>query len=197
MAGVRRALAPALVALLVASAGCGFLGGGNGTPAGDTPAAATTAGGPATTTSGGPAGNATTDPPADGPSPTPTATPEPTPTLTPVVTHESGIVVTEINADPPGSDAENLNGEYIVIENTGDLPVDLEGWRVTDADGNVHTFKDVTLDNGESLTLHSGSGFQNDTDRYWIADGPVWDNNGDRVYIYDDGGQKIYERPYR
>lgn len=192
MAPPTRLVAPVLVALLVLLAGCSVLGGG-GTPAATT--TATPAGGTATATASPTATSTETTTEATGPgSATPTDTLQPTETSF----SDAGIRVVEVNEDPAGADAENLNDEYIVLENTGDLPIDLSGWRVKDLDGHVHTFQDgVELGIGETLTLRSGAGSQTATDRFWWADEPVWDNNGETIYVFDDRGQKVYQRTYR
>lgn len=195
-----RTLGPLALAALVVLAGCSAIGGGDpptaspdsavGTP---TDAATGTAAvtDTATTADDGVEAEGT----EDTPTPTATATPTPPPTVT--VVSETGIRVVEINADAEGRDTNNLNDEYIVLKNTGDLALDLSGWRVKDDDGHVYEFRDgFTLDIGATVTLHSGSGTQTEDHRFWWADEPVWDNGGDTISIYDDGGRKVYERSY-
>lgn len=191
----QRALGPLLLALLVALAGCSVIGGGGTNPTAspddgaastDTAANATVT---ATTTAAG-----TDD---DGADAAGTTTPTPTSPPTETVVSETGIRVVEIHADADGRDANNLNGEYIVLKNTGDQPLDLSGWRVKDNDGHVYTFRDgFTLDIGETVTLHTGTGTQTEDHRFWWADEPVWDNGGDTISIHDDGGHEVYERSY-
>ena len=41
---------------------------------------------------------------------------------------EGAIEITDIQANAPGSDAENLNGEYVTIQNSGDSAVDFSGF---------------------------------------------------------------------
>jgi len=193
----RRPVAPVLVALLVLLAGCGVLGGDASTPVGTAATAATEA------PTDSPVANETTAPATEAvasPTPTATATPAgPTATAPPTETvfSETGLRVVEVHADAEGRDGENLNDEYIVLKNTGDGPVDLSGWRVKDGDGHVYEFPDgVTLGIGETITLHSGSGTQTETDRYWWADGPVWDDGGETIFVFDERGQKVYQRTY-
>jgi micrococcal nuclease len=106
-------------------------------------------------------------------------------------TPESGddVTITQIHEDAWGDDGDHLNDEYVTIENTGGDTVDLSGWTVTDEAGKTYTFPSgVSLSPGESVTLHSGSGTDTSTDRYWDAGSPVWNNGGDTVTVSNDGG---------
>lgn len=179
----RRLLAPVLLALVVLLAGCGVLGGGSTPTAGTTP---TPTDGGTPTSNGTASVNATVT--VEG-TPSETSTPLPTPTKV----SPTGIRVVEVQAE-----ADFLNGEYIVIKNTGDNLLDLAGWSVKDSDGHVHTFQDgVTLEVGKTLTLYSGQGSQQPTKRYWWSDEFVWDDDGEKIKIFDDTGQEVYNRTYR
>lgn len=110
---------------------------------------------------------------------------------------ESGLVVREIVADAPGNDNENLNGEYVRLANAGDESIDLAGWTVRDGAGKTYAFADgTTLAPGEAITLHTGSGTDTATDRYWGRDGAVWNNGGDTVTVRDADGEVVAERSY-
>lgn len=82
---------------------------------------------------------------------------------------ESGdLAITKIHADAPENDNENLNGEYVVFENIGSESVDLSGWTVSDEASHTHTFPSGTsLASGATVTLHTGSGADTTSDRYW------------------------------
>jgi competence protein ComEC len=193
MAFDRRLLAPVLVAAMVLLSGCGVLGGG-GTPTSGPEATTaetdTVTSTVSTTTTNATVTTSTTGTVAAG---TGTSTPFPTPTQA----SPTGIRVVEIQADGEGADGSDLNAEYIVLKNTGDDLLDLSGWSVKDEDGHVHTFADgVRLEVGATMTLHSGSGSQSTTDRFWWADGPVWDDHGETITIFDDTGNKVYDRTY-
>ncbi|WP_338728651.1 lamin tail domain-containing protein [Haladaptatus sp. DJG-WS-42] len=120
-----------------------------------------------------------------------------TPTTT-EVTPDGGVslVVKQVHADAAGRDGENLNDEYLVFENTGSEPLSLAGWTVRDEAGKTYTFSELTLDPGATVTLHTGSGTDSDTDRYWDASGPVWNNDGDTVTVTDDEGTVVVEVTY-
>jgi len=189
-----RPLAPVALVLLVVLAGCA-IGGAGSTPTGSQLQQAT-ASATATNGSGGPSPTGAANGTADGAgTPTPRLSPTRSPTAN--IVSESGIRVVEIHEDAEGRDVNNLNDEYIVLENTGEAPIDLSGWSVKDEDEHVHTFKDgVTLEIGETITLHTGQGTQTESHRFWWSEVPVWDNNGDTISIHDDGGHQVYERSY-
>jgi competence protein ComEC len=107
------------------------------------------------------------------------------------------LAIAAINADAEGDDAENLNDEYIILENTGDAPLELGGWTVSDEAGKTYTVPDgVTLAAGAQLTLHSGSGTDTETDRYWGQGSPVWNNGGDTITVTTADGEVVLEETY-
>ncbi|WP_410764696.1 lamin tail domain-containing protein [Haloferax sp. DFSO60] len=100
-------------------------------------------------------------------------------------------------ADAPGNDNENLNGEYVRLQNDGDTAFDLSGWTVSDAAGATYTFADgTTLNPGDRLTLYTGSGTDTATERYWGRSGAVWNNGGDTITITTSDGQTALTYSY-
>jgi micrococcal nuclease len=110
----------------------------------------------------------------------------------------SGDIAVTINADAPGDDAQNLNGEWVRFTNDGVAPVDLDGWEVADeSSSNRYRFAEVRLDPGESVTLYSGCGADEVTRRYWCASGGgVWNNDGDTVFLRDPSGNLVLAESY-
>jgi competence protein ComEC len=113
-----------------------------------------------------------------------------------VRTERARIAISEIHADAAGDDRENLADEYVVVTNRGDEPVDLSGWVLTDESGARYTFPDVVLDPGASVTVRTGQGVDTDTDLYWGAGRPVWNNDGDTVTLLRPDGGTVTEVPY-
>jgi competence protein ComEC len=106
--------------------------------------------------------------------------------------------LTEVDADAAGSDAENLNDEYIVFTNTGNAPLDLSGWQLRDAANHSYTIPDgVTLESGAQITVHSGSGENTNTDLYWNVSQPIWNNGGDTVIVVDTEGMTVLRETYQ
>ncbi|CAN5890695.1 hypothetical protein BH23ACT5_BH23ACT5_03410 [soil metagenome] len=98
------------------------------------------------------------------------------------------IEIVEVEHDPPGNDADNLEAEYVVVANTGTEPVDLTGWTIRDESTvNRYFFPEGTmLQPGASLTVSSGDG------PFGFGLGtPVWNNDGDTVYLVDDQGRYV------
>lgn len=109
----------------------------------------------------------------------------------------SGLVIAEIDADAPGNDNANPNGERIVFENRGETPIDLGGWTVSDAADHTYTFPHrFMLGPGEQVTLHTGSGTDARNELYWGASGAVWNNDGDTVTVRNTAGETVAERSY-
>lgn len=105
--------------------------------------------------------------------------------------------ITEIHADAAGNDNENLNDEYVTFTNTGSEPLDLSGWMVSDEADHRYTFPDgASLAAGATVTLHTGSGSDTVSNRYWGASGAVWNNGGDTVLVTDDAGTLVASKSY-
>jgi micrococcal nuclease len=110
---------------------------------------------------------------------------------------ESGLTITQIHADASGNDNTNLNDEYITVKNTGNETLDLSNWTVTDTAGHTYTMPSgVTLAPDESITLHTGSGADTQTDLYWDRSGAVWNNGGDTVTVTTESGTTAAQRAY-
>jgi hypothetical protein len=58
--------------------------------------------------------------------------------------------IKEFLPNPAGKDQD---GEYITLENTGTVGVNLDGWKLKDASGKTYTIRGKTLSAGEELTL--------------------------------------------
>ena len=125
----------------------------------------------------------------------PVATPTPT-TVTDGGTVGGELAVTTIHADAAGDDRENLNDEYVVFQNTGDEPLDLTDWTVSDEAEQTYTFPEYTLEPGETVTLRTGSGTDTETDLYWNSGSPIWNNGGDTVIVTNSAGQQVLSESY-
>jgi LysM repeat protein len=113
---------------------------------------------------------------------TPTFTPMPTSTDTPIpfeppsadmtatAAAESGATVTPLPTSVPSEGvlqveiaevvgAGQVDQEGVVITNTGARLADMQGWTLSDVDGNVYTFPNFRLwGNGSSVTVHTRIG---------------------------------------
>lgn len=86
----------------------------------------------------------------------------------------------------------NLQDEWVQISNTGASPVSLNGWKIED-EGSKHTytFQPYTLNAGTTVTVFTEKGTNSATELYWQLDNPVWNNDGDTAYLYDDSGKLV------
>lgn len=80
---------------------------------------------------------------------------------------------------------DNLNDEYVVLKNTGNSNINLEGWTLEDEADHTYTFPNFNLDAGSTVTIHTGSGDDTSTDLYWGSGTTVWNNAGDTTYLND------------
>jgi len=110
---------------------------------------------------------------------------------------DSGLAVATMHADADGHDGDNLNDEYVVLENRGDRTIDLSGYTVRDEANHEYTVPDgVTLRPGEQITLFTGSGSDTDDSLYWGSSRPIWNNDGDTVYVETANGTSVVEYEY-
>jgi micrococcal nuclease len=116
---------------------------------------------------------------------------------TATATATTGLRVVDINADAPGNDHENRNGEYVVFANGGDRSLALGGWTVSDAAGHTYRVPDGTeLAPDERRRLYTGSGTDTGDGLYWDADGAVWNNEGDTILVRNETGAVVLRRTY-
>ncbi len=109
-----------------------------------------------------------------------TATPLPTPLPS---TGELKIEITEILG------AGQVDQERVVVMNVGDRLADMQGWTLSDADGNVYTFPNFRLWAGGSATVHSRIGQDGNppANFYWGKLEAVW-SLGEVATLKDSDG---------
>jgi hypothetical protein len=119
--------------------------------------------------------------PTPGDTPTPTYTPSPTPSLTPT---PSGVHIEYVEWNPSGDEYE---GEYVQIENRGPGSQDMTGWTLGDTSDHLYHFPTgFILAGGVSVRVWTKEGDDTQTNLYWGRDGPVWGNDGDTAYLWDE-----------
>jgi hypothetical protein len=75
--------------------------------------------------------------------------------------------------DSPGSDGGSnlgLNAEWVRITNNGRRARTLTGWTLRDQAHHVYRFGTFRLGAGKSVVIHTGSGRNTATHRYWGSD---------------------------
>lgn len=129
--------------------------------------------------------------------PTPTETsvpPTPTNTATPTIAPCDYVCITYIENNPVNED--DLETEYVVIENFTDQPVDMTDWLLSDSDHWYYSFDFFTLQPGESVRLWTKDGLDTQTDIYWGLQWPVWNLDHDCATLFDQYNQFIDEYCY-
>ncbi len=101
--------------------------------------------------------------------------------------------ITSFHANARGNDRENINGEYARVCNVTEVPINLEGYRVTELAGRAWVLPAMELPPGHTVKIHSGVG-DNQLDPkaqlklYLGNDWPIWNNTRDRITLYDTQG---------
>lgn len=106
----------------------------------------------------------------------------------PAPTH---IELTSIVFDPEGDDA---TGEHLTFANTGNAPVDLTGWTLSDSHGHRYTFPTATLPTNGTGTIKATTGTDTTTGTPLILHagwGAVWNNSGDTATLRDPNGTLV------
>jgi micrococcal nuclease len=98
-----------------------------------------------------------------------------------------------VNWDAPGNDAQNLNGEFIILRNVGSTPVDISGWLLRDS--SLESW--FTFPGGQVIApndyrvIHVGAGVNESRSLYMNAARPLFINAtrspllGDGAYLLD------------
>jgi len=111
---------------------------------------------------------------------------------------EGMVIEVEINANAPGDDSQNLNGEWVRFTSVADAPIDLKNWKVSDESASHrYSFDEFVLDPGRSAVLYTGCGDDGPGDSgvdevFWCeGSGPIWNNAGDTVFLRDPSGNLV------
>lgn len=119
--------------------------------------------------------------------PSPTATmfttqpPQPTPTPTTIGEPAGMQIVTVIGAG-------DIDTEKVVLKRTGGGELSLSGWQLTDQDGHIYTFPQLTLYQDGAVNVYSRFGQDTVVDLYWGRTAAIW-QAGETVTLYDALGE--------
>ena len=107
------------------------------------------------------------------------------------------VVIDRARFDPPGRDVTRLNREAVVLENSCDRTIDLDGWVVQDRNGeNTYRFRGRRIGAGATMTLHTGSGPDHPGHAYWERRREVWDNaDWERAVLKTPDGRVVSRWP--
>lgn len=110
--------------------------------------------------------------------------------------------ITSFHANAPGDDRLNLAGEYLRVVNVSGEPVRLQGWRIMDASKHSYDLPDLTVAEGFSIEIHSGTGAtQADPAQQLLIflgnTTPLWNNDSDEVSLFDPQGMLVDQRLHK
>ena len=107
------------------------------------------------------------------------------------------VYINRVQYDAHGRDNQNLNDEFVVLENGCNREIDITGWSVRDEDGNQYTFPSRTMDIERIVCLRSGAGFDSSHNAYWRSNGrPIWNNDKDTAYLFNELGTLVQKYAY-
>jgi len=110
------------------------------------------------------------------------------------------IKIVNINADAPGNDNENKNGEWVEIKNQSEKSVNMTNWTLKDEANHIYTFPDFTLAPGKSVFIYSGCDTDTQEKLYWQCpeEGKyaIWNNTGDTAFLRDASGNLVDSYKY-
>jgi hypothetical protein len=111
----------------------------------------------------------------------------------------STVRISGVQYDSPGSDTGSnfsLNAEWVRITNYSSSRKSLSGWSLRDTSNHVYRFGTFSLGAGKSVRIHTGSGSNSSTDRYWGSGWYVWNNSGDRATLKNSAGTTVSTRSW-
>ena len=110
------------------------------------------------------------------------------------VTVATGVMITHIEYDPPGRD---LDGEYVLLRNTGATPAELTGWTLRDGDSkHLFIFPAFTLAPEATVQLWTKAGTHAAANLYWGSGGAIWNNADDTGTLSDRSGVLVSSFAY-
>lgn len=102
-----------------------------------------------------------------------------------------------VQADAPGNDHQNANGEYVILENQASKAAAIGGWSLCDLANHCFRFPPgATVAGGGRILIHTGVG-QADGERFYMGrNRAIWNNGGDTATLYDSNGAVVLTFSY-
>ncbi|MCL5985387.1 MAG: thermonuclease family protein [Actinobacteria bacterium] len=102
----------------------------------------------------------------------------------------TGVKIADQHFDAKGRDEENLNDEYLVISNENDFAFDINRFVLSDQAG--HEFiLDLVLPANGGVMVRTGPGINDDLNYHLGSDNPIWNNDYETAYLWDDEGKLV------
>ena len=106
----------------------------------------------------------------------------------------SHVAISRVQSNAPGFDdrsARSLNAEWVEITNSNRRSVNLNGWTLSDEDGNRYTFHHYYLAGRSTVRVHTGYGRDTSRDVYQDRRAEVWDNRSDTATLRTERGRFV------
>ncbi len=99
-----------------------------------------------------------------------------------------------VNGDADGSDNENVNGEWVLLRNTGSSSLDLSGWYLKDTALGYYAFPDGrTIAPGGALRLRAGIGSDTASTLYMGNSSPIFSAVDGAFLLDPDGDIRVFD----
>ncbi|MGW2419524.1 lamin tail domain-containing protein [Streptomyces sp. NPDC001709] len=85
----------------------------------------------------------------------------------------------------------SLNKQWVDVTNNTRRAVNLDNWKLSDANGHTYTFHHVLLAGRATVRVHTGVGRDTKTDLYQDRRTRVWDVNADTATLRDARGRLV------
>jgi hypothetical protein len=111
----------------------------------------------------------------------------------------SPVKITKVFYDSPGKDTtanKSVNGEYVVIKNTGAKAVSLTGWILHDESRHVYKFVPFRLKAHKSVVVRTGKGKNTAKTLYMGRGWHIWNNDHDSATLRNAKNQKVSVRSW-
>ncbi|MBI2632001.1 thermonuclease family protein [Candidatus Pacearchaeota archaeon] len=89
----------------------------------------------------------------------------------------------------------NKNEEFVVIENLCPQ-INMNLWMLKDESRKTYIFRNITLQESESLTLFTSEGKDKGKDVFWNSKTNIWNNDRDTLYLFDKEGKIAHHETY-
>jgi hypothetical protein len=106
----------------------------------------------------------------------------------------SPVKITKVRYDAPGKDTtanKSVNGEYVVIKNTGAKTITLTKWVLHDESRHFYYFAPFKLKAHKSVTVRTGKGKNTATTLYMGRGWHIWNNDHDSATLRNAKHQKV------
>jgi micrococcal nuclease len=106
---------------------------------------------------------------------------------------EADLRVIGVLSDPPGSDTDNLEGEWVDIVNAGLTEVSMRGWVLKDESSSHRYFfgDDFVIAPQTVVRISTGCGPDDDETLFWCNGSAIWNNTGDTAFLLDPNGNIV------